>query len=158
MNLQINSQIPTTLLSSDQKFQLVISANFLAALWLDIMVSDIHSIFYLLNINISAYGKTHLIYPTQPWLMWLSGLSAGLRSKGWLVRFPVRACAWVAGQVPSKECARGNHTIMFLSLFFSPPSHLKIKKVNYFLITNSFVFGIKNKYMFIVENLEIVGV
>ena len=28
-----------------------------------------------------------------PWLVWLSGLSAGLRTKGSLVRFPVRAHA-----------------------------------------------------------------
>ena len=37
----------------------------------------------------------------QPWLVWLSGLSAGLWTKGSLVRFPVRAHAWVAGQIPS---------------------------------------------------------
>ena len=37
---------------------------------------------------------------TKPWLVWLSGLSTGLRAKGSLVQFPVRAHAWVAGQVP----------------------------------------------------------
>ena len=58
----------------------------------------------------------------QPWLVWLSGLSAGLQNKGSLVRFPVRAHAWVAGQVPSGGRTRGNHTLMFLSLFFSLPS------------------------------------
>ena len=36
-------------------------------------------------------------YHVQPWLVWLSGLSARLRTKGSLVRFPVRAHAWVAG-------------------------------------------------------------
>ena len=30
------------------------------------------------------------------WLVWLSGLSASLRTKGSLVQFPVRAHAWVA--------------------------------------------------------------
>ena len=35
-----------------------------------------------------------------PWLVWLSGLSAGLQTKGLPVRFPVRAHAWVVGQVP----------------------------------------------------------
>ena len=35
----------------------------------------------------------------KPWLVWLSGLSAGQRIKGSLVRFPVRAHAWVAGQI-----------------------------------------------------------
>ena len=38
------------------------------------------------------------------------------------VQFPVRAPAWVAGQVPSRGCMRGNHTLMFLSLSFSLPS------------------------------------
>ena len=37
---------------------------------------------------------------TMPWLVQLSGLSASLRNKGLLVRFPVRAHAWVLGQVP----------------------------------------------------------
>ena len=55
----------------------------------------------------------------QPWLVWLSGLTVGLQTKGSLVRFPVRAHAWVAGQVPSRGCMRGNHTLMFLSLSFS---------------------------------------
>ena len=51
---------------------------------------------------------------TEPWLVWLSGLSASLQTKGSWVQFPVRAQAWVAGQVPSRECERGNHTVMFL--------------------------------------------
>ena len=34
---------------------------------------------------------------------------------------PSRAHAWVAGQVPSCGCVRGNHTPMFLSLSFSLP-------------------------------------
>ena len=36
------------------------------------------------------------------WQVLLSGLSAGLQTKGSPVRFPVRAHAWVAGQVPSE--------------------------------------------------------
>ena len=52
-------------------------------------------------------------------LVWLRGLSAGLRTKGSLVRFPVRAQAWVAGQVPKRGRSSGSHTLMFLSL---PPS------------------------------------
>ena len=68
--------------------------------------------------------------------MWLSGLNVGLQTKGSLVRFPVRAHAWVAGQVPSMGCARGNHTWMFLSLS-SPTSRLslKIKKRIVFFLT-----------------------
>ena len=34
-----------------------------------------------------------------PWLVWLSGLSTSLQTKGLLVRFPVRPHAWVAGLV-----------------------------------------------------------
>ena len=37
-----------------------------------------------------------------PGLVWLSGFSAGLQIKGSPVQFPVRAHAWVAGQVPSR--------------------------------------------------------
>ena len=74
----------------------------------------------------------------QPWLVWLSGLSADLRTTGLLVQFPVGAYAWVAGQVPSGERVRGNHTLMFLSLSSpSPPPSLKINKyINKILKTN----------------------
>ncbi|KAF6119515.1 hypothetical protein HJG60_010012 [Phyllostomus discolor] len=50
-------------------------------------------------------GKTMLINACQispqkfrslPWLVWLSGLSASLRTERLLVRFPVRAHAWLA--------------------------------------------------------------
>ena len=59
-----------------------------------------------------------------PWLVWLSGLSASLQTKVSPVQFPVRAHAWVAGQVPSRGRTRGNHTLMFVSLSFSLPSPL----------------------------------
>ena len=65
----------------------------------------------------------------EPWLVWLSGLSASLQTKGSLVRFPVRAHAWVAGQVSSWGRVRGNqstyllHIDVSLSLFLpSSPS------------------------------------
>ena len=62
-----------------------------------------------------------------PWLVWLSGLNASLQTKGSLVRFPVRAHAWVVGQVPSTGRMRGNHTLIFLSLsLFLFPLSLKI--------------------------------
>ena len=56
--------------------------------------------------------------------MWLTGLSARLRTKGSRVQFPVRAYAWVTGQVPSREHARGNHMLMFL--FLPPLPSLKV--------------------------------
>ena len=64
----------------------------------------------------------------QPWLVWFNGLSAGLRTKGLPAQFPVRACAWVASQVIGTVHARGNHTLMFLSLSPSRPLCLKINK------------------------------
>ena len=62
----------------------------------------------------------------EPWLVWLSGLSAGLWTESSLVQFSVRAHAWVAGQVPHWGQVRGNQwmylsTMMFLSLSFSLP-------------------------------------
>ena len=68
------------------------------------------------------------IFPASPWLLWLSGLSVGLRTKGSPVRFPVRAHAWVMGRVLSGGHVRGNHTLMFLSLSFSLPSPLSKNK------------------------------
>ena len=65
---------------------------------------------------------------TLPWLVWLSGLSAGLQTKGSPGRFPVRAHAWVTGQVPSRRRMRGSHTMMFLSLSFSLSSPLSKNK------------------------------
>ena len=47
-------------------------------------------------------------YRAQPWLVWLTGWSTSLRTKRFLVRFPVRAHAWVAGWVPSWGRVRGN--------------------------------------------------
>ena len=76
---------------------------------------------------------------SRTWLVWLSGLSTSLWTKGSLVRFPVRAHAWVAVQVPSRGSVRGNHTRMFLSLSFSLPSLLSKQIIN--------------KYIFLKESL-----
>ena len=43
-------------------------------------------------------------------------IECGLRTKGSPVQFPVRAHAWVVGQVPSGGHVRSNHTLMYLSL------------------------------------------
>ena len=60
-----------------------------------------------------------------PRLVWLSGLSASLRARGSPMPYPVRAHAWVAGQVPSGGHVRGSHTLMFVSLSPTPPPSLK---------------------------------
>ena len=57
-----------------------------------------------------------------------STLSMGLWTKGSLVQLPVGAHAWVVGQVPGRRHARGNHILMFLSLYFSLPSPLSKNK------------------------------
>ena len=44
-------------------------------------------------------------------------IECGLQTKGSPVPLPVRAHAWIVGQVPSVGHARGNHTLIFLSLF-----------------------------------------
>ena len=61
----------------------------------------------------------------------VSGLNASLWTKGSLVQFPIRAYVWVVGQVPSRGCMRGNHTLMFLSLLSpSLPLSLEMNKQN----------------------------
>ena len=74
--------------------------------------------------NMAQMKEKNKTPENEPRLVWLSGLSASLQTKGLPVRLPVRACAWVAGQVPSGEHTRGNHTLMFLSHSFSLPSPL----------------------------------
>ena len=73
--------------------------------------------------------------------MWLSGLSTGLGTKGLLVQFPVRAHAWVAGQVSSGGRMRGNHALMFLYFSFfllSPLSKNKhIKNILFYILFKS---------------------
>ena len=57
--------------------------------------------------------------------VWLGGLSTGWRTKRFLVRFPVRTHAWVAGQIPGWRYVRGNLFInVFLLLFLLPFSSL----------------------------------
>ena len=83
------------------------------------MLKILHDYLYLTTIN-SFY----------PWLVGLSGWSAGLRTKALLVRFPVRAHAWVVGHVPSRGRVRGNHTLMFSLPSPFLPFSLKINKQN----------------------------
>ena len=65
----------------------------------------------------------------QPQLVWLSGLSAGLWTRGSPIQFPVRAHAWVAGQVPSRVSKRKPHVGVSLPLFL-PPFPLSKKLIN----------------------------
>ena len=56
-----------------------------------------------LTMNIGSLKEAEL-----HWLVWLSGLSVRLQTERLLVRFLVRAHAWVVGQVPSWGLARDN--------------------------------------------------
>ena len=85
-----------------------------------------HCYFELPHRHVQVSSWLHTWQPAQPWLVWLSGLSAGLRTKGSLAQFPVRTHAWVVGQVSSRG-ARSSHMLMFLSLSFSFPSPSKNK-------------------------------
>ena len=57
---------------------------------------------------------------------WTERWTAKKRVTGWI---PVRAQAWVVGQIPSRGHRRGNHTLIFLSLSPSLPLSLKINKI-----------------------------
>ena len=57
----------------------------------------------------------------HPWPVWLSGLGIVPRNKGSLVRFPVRAHAWVAGSVPGGgDMGEATDRVSFLHQCFSP--------------------------------------
>ena len=64
----------------------------------------------------------------EPWLVWLSGLSAGLQTKGRWFDSLSGHMPGLQARFPSAGRARGNHTLMFLSLSFSLPSPLSKNK------------------------------
>ena len=65
----------------------------------------------------------------QPWLVWLSGLSASLWTKGSLVWFPVSEYAWVWVRSPVGDAQEATTHLCF-SPFLSPsfPLCLKLNK------------------------------
>ena len=108
---------------------------------------------YLSKLRYSHNSVSLRILHFLPWLVWLSGLSTSLQTKGWLVRFPVRAYAWVVSQVPSRWHTWGNHTLMFPSHSSFLPLCLKIKKINLqkiyiaFFLENFYPLHSKYKYI-----------
>ena len=54
----------------------------------------------ILQITFTNYNPMNIRVNNKPWLVWVGGLSTSLQTKESLVQFPVRARAWVAGQVP----------------------------------------------------------
>ena len=77
------------------------------------------------------------------WVVWLSWLSTGLWTEGSPVPFPVRAQAWVAGQVPSRGHSQEATTHWcYLSLSFSLPSPpSKYKYIKSFKKINNFIYS-----------------
>ena len=70
------------------------------------------------KVKILYYIKIDL---TLSWLVWLSGLSTSLQTEGSSVQFPVRAHAWVVGQVPQcGACERQPNIDASLPLFLPP--------------------------------------
>ena len=64
----------------------------------------------------------------EPWLVWLSGLSAGLQTKGSPVQLPVRAQAWVVDWFPSEGQVGKRQLHIDVSLPLSLPSPLSKNK------------------------------
>ena len=100
--------------------------------WLAIILAVLVQIMFTVGIMWKYFNLVKIQYLKPiilPWLMRLSGLSAGLRTKGLQVWFPVRVHAWVACQLPRWGRAKGNQS-MFLSYMnvSLPPSLLSKDK------------------------------
>ena len=108
----------------DVKQQFVVSSStfwigiFLYCVWYWRLWFGASTLIHATGPRVLFYFFKDFIWPS---LVWLSGLNVGLCTKRLPVRFPVRAHIWVTGQVPSRGCARGNHTLMFPSLSPSLP-------------------------------------
>ena len=66
----------------------------------------------------------------RPWLVWLSGLNAGLRTKESPVQFLVSAHAWAAGQVPNGGHKKQPHIDISLPLFKKKKNNKQGKRFN----------------------------
>ena len=90
--------------------------GYLSVYFTNIFISTSFNIY--MSQNICVHAKN---YTKQPWLVWLSGLSTSLRTKGSPVQFPVGTPAWVMGQVPWWE-AQERHPPIDVSLPLFLPS------------------------------------
>ena len=70
------------------------------------------------NISLGCCGSVDWVPTCEPKGCWFNTQS--------------RAHAWVVGQVPSRGCARGNHTLMFFSSCLPPSLPLSKNKQNLF--------------------------
>ena len=92
---------------------------------------------------------------TPPWLVWLSGLSASLWTQRLSVGFPLRAPAWVVGQVPGWGLARDNQ-LQRVSPYLPPFPSRKMNKI--FKKENDSKVSIKFLYLRFQENEVFVGI
>ena len=86
------------------------------ASWTSLYSSDVNN-YNCMAMEQSSFLNGYIKKQFLPWLVWLSGLSAGLWTKGLPDSFPVRARAWVVGQV--LRCLEGalkRQLHMFLSV------------------------------------------
>ena len=51
--------------------------------------------------NIQSEQQEKRIFFKKPWMVWLTRLTTNLQTERSPVQFPVRAHAWIVGQVPS---------------------------------------------------------
>ena len=110
--------------------------------------------------GIKVADQLTLKYGTSALLVCLSGLSGGLQTKGSLVQFPVRAHAWVVGQIPNMGHTRDNHTLMFLSLSFCLPSPLlKRNKIfkNTYMVDHQGEFSVSQTILKMEEGRRKIG-
>ena len=110
--LGIYPKEPKTLIQDNLSTPIFIAALFtIAKIWKQPMCPSVHECIKQL---------------WEPWLVWLSGLSASLQTRGSLVWFPVRAPSWVSGQVPSGGAREAPPSDVILPLFVFPfPSVIK---------------------------------
>ena len=78
----------------------------------------------------------------------------GLWAKGTL-QFPGRAHARVVGQIPGRGWARGNHTLIFLSLSFTLPFPLSKSKINKIFLKKSENTFIQSETLFLLLTYKI---
>ena len=112
---------------------------------------QIHDLQLFSPIQIFTLKKKIFLLALAGVAQWIECWPANQRVAGLI---PVGAHAWVAGQVPSRGCARGNHTLMYLPLSFSLPSHLSKNKINkiFFKKKRSYLYGTQDRVEWIWES------
>ena len=73
----------------------------------------------LISLSLSIpFFKINKKHSLLSWLVWLRGLTAGMRTKGSPVQLSVRAHTWIAGGAPGSGPARGNQSLSLKHQYF----------------------------------------